>query len=61
MHINQLHGAEPFLRSQQSLSYSRISQHFIEPEASLPCSQGPSTGPYHGPDESSQHNPLLVL
>jgi hypothetical protein len=28
---NKLHGAEPFLRSRQSLSYSRISQHFMEP------------------------------
>jgi hypothetical protein len=27
-----LHGAEPSLRNRQSLSYSRISQHFMEPE-----------------------------
>jgi hypothetical protein len=26
------------LRSRQSLSYLIISQHFIEPECSLPCS-----------------------
>jgi hypothetical protein len=31
------HGAEPFLRSRQFCSYSRISQHFMEPEDSLPC------------------------
>jgi hypothetical protein len=40
---NQLHRAEPFLRSRQSHNYSRISQHFMEPEGSLPCSQQPST------------------
>jgi hypothetical protein len=43
--VNYLHGAEPFLRSHQLLSYSTISQHFMEPEGSLPCSQESSTGP----------------
>jgi hypothetical protein len=38
------YGAEPFLKSCQMCSYSRTSQHFIEPEGSLPCSQEPSTG-----------------
>jgi hypothetical protein len=32
------HGAEPFLRNCQLYSYSRNSQHFMEPEGSLPCS-----------------------
>jgi hypothetical protein len=27
-------------------TYSRISQHFIEPGSSLPCSQEPATGPF---------------
>jgi hypothetical protein len=27
-------------------AYSRTSQHFLEPESSLPCSQEPSTDPY---------------
>jgi hypothetical protein len=31
------HGAEPFLRSYQLCSCSRISQHFMEPGGSLPC------------------------
>jgi hypothetical protein len=43
---NSAHGAEPFLKSRQSLSHSRISQHFMEPEGSLPCSQEPSNGLY---------------
>jgi hypothetical protein len=44
--ITITHGAEPFLRSCQFCSHSRTSQHFMEPEGSLPCSQEPSTGPY---------------
>jgi hypothetical protein len=36
------HGAEPFLGSCQLCSYSRTSQHFMEPGGSLPCSQEPS-------------------
>jgi hypothetical protein len=35
---NCLHGADLFLRSRQLHSYSRIFQHFMEPEVSLPCS-----------------------
>jgi hypothetical protein len=31
---NRLHGAEPFLRSHQLRSHSRISKHFMEPEGS---------------------------
>jgi hypothetical protein len=35
--VNQsylLHGAESFLRNRQSLSYSKISKYFMEPEGS---------------------------
>jgi hypothetical protein len=39
------YGAEPVLRSCQLCSHSRTSQHFMEPEGSLPCAQEPSTGP----------------
>jgi hypothetical protein len=47
------HGAEPILRSCQLCSHSRTTQHFIEPEGLLPCSQEPSTGPYSEPDQSN--------
>jgi hypothetical protein len=40
---NQLHRAESFLRSRER---SRVSQHFMEPLLSLPCSKEPSTGFY---------------
>jgi hypothetical protein len=52
------HEAEPFLRRSQICSYSRISQHFMEPEGSLPCSQEPSTGPYPELDQSNPYHPI---
>jgi hypothetical protein len=52
------HGAEPFLRSRQLCSHSRTSQHFMEPEDSLPCSQEPSTGLYREPDQSNPSQPI---
>jgi hypothetical protein len=57
------HGADPFLRSRQLCSYSRSSQHFMEPESSLPCSQEPSTGPYPEPDrvKGGRHVRLTTL
>jgi hypothetical protein len=48
---------EPFLRSHQLYSYSRTSQHFMEPEGS----QELSTGPYPEPDEFSSYHPILSL
>jgi hypothetical protein len=37
--LSLTHGVEAFLRSRQLCSYSRTSQHFMEPDGSLPCSQ----------------------
>jgi hypothetical protein len=34
------------MRNQQLLTHPRNSQHFVEPEGSLLCSQEPATGPY---------------
>jgi hypothetical protein len=48
------------LRSRKSLCHSRISQHFIEHENSLPCSQGPAIGLYTERHESSPHQSILI-
>jgi hypothetical protein len=50
------HGAGPFLRSCQLCSYSRTSQHFMEPIGLLPCSQEPSTDPYSEPDQPNPYH-----
>jgi hypothetical protein len=55
------HGAEPFLRSCQLCSYTRTSQHFMEPGGSSPHSHKPSTGPYPGPDRSNPHRLFSLL
>jgi hypothetical protein len=36
----------------------KTSQQFMEPEASLPCSQEPSTGPYPQPHQSNPYHPI---
>jgi hypothetical protein len=54
-----LHGLEPFLRCHHLCSYSRTSQHFMEPKGSLPCAQGPSNCPYSKPDQSSPSHPSI--
>jgi hypothetical protein len=58
---NRLHGAEFFLGNPNSRNGHRVSQHFMEPEDSLPCSQEPSSGPCPEPDESSPCHPILFL
>jgi hypothetical protein len=39
-------GINLWLTTSSIVGYSRILQHFMKPESSLPCSQEPSTGPY---------------
>jgi hypothetical protein len=46
---------------QQSPSYSRTSDHFMEPIGSLLCSQESTTGPYPKPDESIPYNTILYI
>jgi hypothetical protein len=48
------HGAKSFFKRCQLLGDSRISQYFVEPEVSLPCSRKPTTGNYPRPDEAGQ-------
>jgi hypothetical protein len=48
-------------RSRESLSFSTISQHFMEAESLLPFSQYPSTGLQSDPDESSPYKLNLSL
>jgi hypothetical protein len=54
-----LHGAGPFFRNRQLCSYSRTSQHFMEPIVSVLCSQEPSTGPCPEPDQSNSYHAIL--
>jgi hypothetical protein len=54
-------GDESFLKSRQSLSYSRISQNFMAPQSSLPCSQVPSADFYPEPHYSSPYNAIMFL
>jgi hypothetical protein len=61
-----LYAAEPFLRSHYLGSYLSISQHFMDFQGSLPCSQQPFTAPYPEPDQSrpsslSNNNNLWLL
>jgi hypothetical protein len=58
LHANT--GITNFMELSQSRSYSRISQRFMIPEGSLPCSQEPSTGPYPKPDRSSPSHPFYL-
>jgi hypothetical protein len=49
----EIHRAEPLLRSRQPLSYSRISQYFMEAGCVAPSPQESSTFPHPEPDECS--------
>jgi hypothetical protein len=60
-YIHIYSGAEAFLWSRKLCSPSRTSQHFMEPEGSIPCSQEPCTDPYPEPHQSNPHHPILFL
>jgi hypothetical protein len=53
----------PSREGAQSLSYSRISQHFMDSEGTLLCSQEPSAGPRPESDQSSplRHNYASII
>jgi hypothetical protein len=38
-----------------------VSQQFMEPDVSLPCSQKPYTGTYPEPDRSNPYHPILSI
>jgi hypothetical protein len=59
--LHNLYGAELFLRSRQLCSHSRTSQHFMELEGSIPCSQEPSTGHYPKPYPFNPLHSILSL
>jgi hypothetical protein len=59
-HFCKIHGDESFLGSRQSPSDSRISQHFMEDERSLPCSQKLSSGPHTVPDSVHTTHPIFL-
>jgi hypothetical protein len=41
--------------------HSTVSQHFTEPEGSIPNSQELSTCSYPEPDQTSPHSPILMV
>jgi hypothetical protein len=43
------------------LGHSIVSQHFMEPEGSVPNPQELFTCPYPEPDQSSPHHPIPPL
>jgi hypothetical protein len=55
------HIGEPFLMSRQLCSHSRTTQHFMESEVSIPCSQQPSIGAYPEPYGFIPHHPILSI
>jgi hypothetical protein len=56
---NYLYGTEHYSRGHQLSSHLIVSQHFMEPQSSLPHSQELSICPYPEPDKSSPLRPEL--
>jgi hypothetical protein len=55
------YGAELFLRSCQLCSYSRTSQHFMEPEGSFPCWQNPPLVQILSQIDTDQPSPFKLI
>jgi hypothetical protein len=58
---NWLYGAEHYSIGHQLCSHKIVSEHFMEPEGSLPHSQELPTCPYPEPDQSSLHHLIRSL
>jgi len=56
LEVSKLHAA-----SFSAAQLVMISLPFMEPDSSLPCSQGPAVGPYPEPDASSPHYRILFI
>jgi hypothetical protein len=58
---NELYGAEHYSRGHQILGHLIVSQHFMEPEGSIPNSQELSTCSHPELDQFSPHHPIPPL
>jgi hypothetical protein len=54
--ITSFNGTSRYSKGHPLCRLARTSQQFIVPEGLLECSQGPCTGPYPEPEQSSPHN-----
>jgi hypothetical protein len=60
-HIHSLMEPSTSWKAANSAATRRTSQHFMETEGSLPCSQEPFAGPYPQPEQSIKYHTTLSL